>query len=319
MAFVSRAKRPSLPVALCLSLLLLFNVVVWNRLTTTRVEYEYGELFAHHHAPILHDDLVRHGLGVTGVWNDLIEEQKGKVVVQVGMTNAVQCLQAAMVGMTVYGIEPIPTTMAKIQDAVEKNVNVDIQNRIHLHEVAAGRNKGSLQFSRNTGERTRNATNALAVPMVPLDEIVQDQHIYIVQISTHGYEVPVLQGLHNSLSHQNIDYLLMEFWPRALNDCRKGTQLLRLLYMHGYTLYTTAVQAHLSAPRGWNREVYSRPLDNFAAHCQWYLDLEQVVPDDQYRMGYWSHIVAVASQVPKLSSQITKLGQVLNDKDAINR
>jgi len=280
--------------------------------------------------PVLHDALYKAGVGVEAAWNDLIAEHKGSIAMEVGMHRAVQCLQAATAGLQAHCVEPSPTSFARVQDGVSKVVK-EVQDRVTLYQVAAGATQGTVEFTSTggTGDHVgahdmwsmeKTSTDArvtiVQVPSMPLDDIVKDKQVYMLKVDTQGFEPSVFAGLKKSLANLQIDYILTEFWPRGMDllsessHCEKGIELLEALHHAGYTLYATGVQAHPKAPSGWKSHLSSRPFDSIEAHCRWYLDLETKVVDADYRMGYWSDIVAVSPRAPRLGTS-TLLGKAL--------
>jgi hypothetical protein len=92
-------------------------------------------------------------------------------------------------------------------------------------------------------------------------------------------------------------------------DACVAADLLSQFNRVGYTLYALTVSAHPKAPNGYKRVVSERPLDDFAQNFQWYFDLETRFPSPDYRMGYWSDILAVApNATPDQELFVSKLG-----------
>jgi len=149
--------------------------------------------------------------------------------------------------------------------------------------------------------------NVVNVPSRKVDDIVEelglDVVIEVIKIDTQGFEPNVLSGLKKTLSQNRINYILIEFWPRGMNmlaeqdDTCVGVKVLQELANHNFTLYTIDVEAHPKAPKDW-KKFNDRPLNSFEEYCQWYLDLEKKVPQDDYKMGYWSNIFAVGENRP---------------------
>jgi len=138
----------------------------------------------------------------------------------------------------------------------------------------------------------------------------QEDGVFVLKVDTQGFEPVVFSGLSESLKLHKIKYILMEYWPRGM-DLQNGKQdacvaadLLSKLVNAGYTLYALSVTAHPKAPQGYRRVVNDRPLDNLCENCQWYFDLEKRFPSDEYKMGYWSDILAVAPNTPLNQEQL---------------
>ena len=57
-----------------------------------------------------------------------------------------------------------------------------------------------------------------------------------------------------------------------------------------------------------NDPINGRPYDNFETNCNWYYELEKRFPDSDYKMGYWSDVLAVSPDVI-ISDPVTELGK----------
>lgn len=248
-----------------------------------------------------------------------------------------------------------------------KKAPADVQERVHLYNVAAGgTSEGFVPFtsSGGTGDHVGGhnmwtmTTNDLEhpkddsygypvaprkpvedgankllpgeidlrkknqeiiqVPSMRLDDIVEKtaDGVFLLKVDTQGFEPTVLSGLTKSLTQHNVQYLLMEYWPRGMDllagekDACIGAKLLQTLVDNGYTLYALNVQAHPKAPQGWKSLVSSRPMDNLQENCRWYFSVEDKLPSVEYKMGYWSDILAVAPTA-QLSGAQTRTGMAL--------
>lgn len=168
------------------------------------------------------------------------------------------------------------------------------------------------------------------VPQIRLDDIVvqgttplrnddDDNGVFLLKVDTQGFEPFVFAGLSESLRQQKIKFILTEFWPRGMdlhagqeNAC-VAAELLSKLHQAGYILYPLSVAAHPKAPRGYPKMADQRPLHDFRAHCQWYFDLETLMPSQNYKAGYWSDILAVSSHAfPDQAQLMTKLAEWVN-------
>lgn len=93
-----------------------------------------------------------------------------------------------------------------------------------------------------------------------------------------------------------------------------AAELLNTLAEAGYTLYALGVIAHPRAPQGYKGVTVTsdRPLHDLHENCKWYLNLEKRFPSDDYKMGYWSDVFAVApdasSNPEELFSKLGKFG-----------
>ena len=291
----------------------------------------------------LKDNLIRNKIYVNQVWLDLIEEgsqllSKNKnpgVVMEVGMHRAVQCLQAAKAGLQAHCVEPSPTSFQRVQGAV-KRASKEAQDRVHLYNVAAGEtSEGTVPFkgtggtgdhvgdfdmwNMKAGASTQDTkATVVQVPSMRLDDIVNKvESVFLLKVDTQGFEPKVFAGLSESLKEHKIKYVIFEYWPRGM-DLLAGkdracvaARLLQDFSDMGYTLYAlTGAEAHPKAPKGWNNAIKDRPLDNAMDNCLWYYKVEELFPSDEYKMGYWSDVLAVAPETP-IRDPSTSVGRAL--------
>ena len=132
------------------------------------------------------------------------------------------------------------------------------------------------------------------------------QNVWAVKVDTQGFEPKVFAGLKESILKNKIQYILTEYWPNGMgllndrmdNRCDLGVEMLSILVSAGYSLYALPAAHH---PAGGTNEIgkyvnnwTNRPLNDAKADCQFLLDLEKKFPNPNYRMGYWTNILAVA-------------------------
>ena len=117
------------------------------------------------------------------------------------------------------------------------------------------------------------------------------------QIDTQGYEASVLAGLSETLRDHKIQFLLMEYWPAAIDmfsekgrgSCEAAQLLKDLHHKHGYELFALKVMGHPTAPAALHDRVVDRPMDDFDAHCRWYYAFEERLrKGEEYKLGYWT-------------------------------
>lgn len=266
------------------------------------------------------------------VWEKLLNapeaKDRGKLaVVEVGMHRAVQCLQAARAGFQAHCLEPSPRSFTRVFHAVGLE-SEEIQGRVHLHNVAAGSDESTVPFvaGGGTGDHVGRVDmwkmekipdggkdskgTVIQVPSRRLDTIlgkIDEDIVYILKVDTQGFEPSVFSGLDNMLSKHKIQYILSEYWPRGMDviagepdrACIGVKEILQKLSGYGYKLYALPVQSHPRAPAYSKlRQIQaSRPMDDFLSNCRWYYDLETKYHSTEYKMGYWSDILAVSPNV----------------------
>ena len=275
----------------------------------------------------------------------------GTIAMEVGMHRPKQCLEAARAGFQAHCVEPSPASFQRVQKGVKKE-SLEIRNRVHLYPMAAGGTTGDkVPFTAmgGTGDHVGNVDawnmktpeesnikeqvtyavgSILEVPTIRLDDIIQKQHqgeqqtsastVFALKVDTQGFELAVFAGLSESIRNLEVSFILLEYWPRGMDllsgtpDACVATKVLEQLIQAGYTLYAMPVVAHPRAPKGYQVAVQDRPLHDIKANCQWYIDLERQFPSEEYKMGYWSDVLAVAPNAPSFKGHaLTKLGKAL--------
>eukprot|EP00977_Amphora_coffeiformis_P004699 scaffold1007_cov176-Amphora_coffeaeformis.AAC.5 len=268
--------------------------------------------------------LLNHATDILGT-TTLSSKHSPPVAMEVGMHSATQCLEAAAAGLHVHCVEPSPASFQRVLNQVDASPH---KARVSLYQKAASStSQGTVNFKSSGGtgdhvgefdmwrmkantdlEHFKGQEKIVQVPQIRLDDIVQQQiiqpkqadSVFALKIDTQGFEPFVLEGLSQSLVQHQIKFLLMEYWPRGIDlhagtpDACSGVKMLQHLVTAGYTLYALAVHAHPKAPYGYQTVLHERPLDDLQANCLWYLKLEQQFPSEEYKMGYWSDVLAVA-------------------------
>jgi hypothetical protein len=130
-------------------------------------------------------------------------------------------------------------------------------------------------------------------------------NLWALKIDTQGYEPSIFKGLKESIKQHKIQYIITEYWPNGMalvqdspDKCDLAVSMLTDIASAGYTLYALSLEVH---PRGKTKEIESvmsdvknRHLNDLKADCQFLLDLEKRFPNEDYHMGYWTDILAVA-------------------------
>lgn len=271
-----------------------------------------------------------------GVWDRLLRQttalpnglDKGQIaVVEVGMHRAKQCVEAAKAGFQAHCIEPSPKSYKRVQVSVQEQPQ-DVKGRVHLYNVAAGSEETVVPFvsSGGTGDHVGKLDmwkmeaipdgdqdtkgTVIEVQSRRLDVLLADMDeklIYLLKVDTQGFEPAVFSGIDALLSNHKVQYVLTEYWPRGMDmiagkperTCWGVTAVLQKLVRYGYRLYALPLQSHPKAPPFTSlKDIQSTmPLADFDSNCQWYYDLEVKYPSTEYKMGYWTDILAVAPDV----------------------
>ena len=170
-------------------------------------------------------------------------------------------------------------------------------------------------------KETAKGAELVQVPSMRLDDIIMNlsEKIFLAKVDTQGFEPMVLSGLTKSLEEHRIQFLLMEYWPRGMDllagepDACVGAKLLQSLVNSGYTLFELKVAAHPRAPQGWKKLVDTRPFTSLEENCRWYFNVEKQLPSEEYKMGYWSDVVAVAPDADLGADASTPTGVALKN------
>jgi FkbM family methyltransferase len=242
-------------------------------------------------------------------------------------------------------VEPSPFSIQRITEQLQ-TLDPVVSKRITVYDKAAGATTGEQLFFSGTGstldhvgrgidnwQMTRMtdaslasvseaaaASNGTLVESIQLDDIIKKQgQVFLAKIDTQGFEPAVFAGLEDSLRHQKLTFILFEFWPRGSDFLNNkdgqciAAEVLKKLSHYNYRLFsleTLGVDSFI----GQNYKPFrnTRPLLGFQAHCQWYYDLEQLGGTENYPMGYWSDILAVAPHAEQvLGEPVSNIGKVI--------
>ena len=122
-------------------------------------------------------------------------------------------LAGAVVGATTIAVEPIPAVFRHLQKNVALNGTSD---RTDLHNVAAGRNNGTLRFTSAASTTNRVVSDELGtvgvieVPVRTLDEIIGERQPSLLKIDVEGYEAEVLGGAQQTLAKPSVMAVITE-------------------------------------------------------------------------------------------------------------
>jgi Methyltransferase FkbM domain len=187
--------------------------------------------------------------------------------------------------------------------------------------------------STNDEKLAEKLGETVQVASIRVDDIIQgavqsdEERVFIAKVDTQGYEPSVFAGLAESVfQQQRIDFILFEYWPKGMDllsstgeegsDHTKAciaSGLLEKLQKAGYTLYALPNTAHPQAPKEARSALKHEhaPFNDARDNCEYYYQLEQRFPSDEYKMGYWSDILAVAPKASLVQSPVTLVGEVL--------
>jgi len=159
------------------------------------------------------------------------------------------------------------------------------------------------------GKGNKKKAKAFFPPPPKIDQV------FALKIDTQGFEPSVFSGLSESIEQHKIQYIMTEYWPKGMDliggqfskdstqQCKLSVEILNTLLDADYTLYAMPLVAHPKAyinddmnkaMNDWKR----RPLHSIEADCMYLRqEMEKLFPNDEYHMGYWTDILAVAPGV----------------------
>lgn len=281
----------------------------------------------------VHGDLLEHSFGAESVWDALLDKgsdemQKNQysthlVAFEVGAHSAAQSVVSVKKQFHTHCFEPSPASFKRIQNSMSQVIqqSPELQQYIHLHNVAAGGTTGDVvEFSASGGtgdhigklngwkmtleEGEDSRYNVVEVTTMKLDDLIYHHtveneapidEVYAIKIDTQGFEPSVFEGLEESIKNHKIKYVLTEYWPNGMalmrnntdDKCGVSTRILSQLTAAGYSIYALPIQAHATikdhkvSNEKWREE---RPLNDFRADCEYMLELEKRFPHEEYRM-----------------------------------
>lgn len=118
----------------------------------------------------------------------------------------------------VIAFEASPQNIAPLQKNI---VNNKLEYRVKIHELALGKEVGSLPFSFMSDRQTgwggltlEKQINTVEVPVITLDRYMKDNYpeqiINLLKIDTEGADTWVLKGAKNLLKEHKIKHILFE-------------------------------------------------------------------------------------------------------------
>jgi hypothetical protein len=151
--------------------------------------------------------------------------------------------------------------------------------------------------------------------------------MFLVKIDTQGYEPEVLKGMKKSISEHKIDFIITEYWPKGMDfmhgvkneeRCEKPAQMLKFLLDSGYILFAMPIVGHPKAPKAAKNYVKRDRggrinFDDLKEHCEFFYEVEEKNPSEDYKMGYWTDILAVSPAARLPEEQVSELGRIVHE------
>jgi FkbM family methyltransferase len=115
-------------------------------------------------------------------------------------------------GAEIYAFEPLPDLERNLRE-----VEAISSNAFHIYSAACGRERGkAVLFADDSGDtgahlnevKRGEGRRSFNVEVLPLDEIIKAEDIYLLKIDAEGYDAFVLEGARRTLSRTH--YLIIE-------------------------------------------------------------------------------------------------------------
>lgn len=179
------------------------------------------------------------------------------------------------------------------------------------------------------------------VKSVAIDDIIENKvkptidyghgekidHMFVLKIETQGYEPEVVKGMKRSIEMQKIDFVIMEYWPKLIDfmhespkneRCKKPAEMLKTFIDSGYTLYALHLKSGDNAPE--KAKAYIRPdhggvmnYNDLQKHCEFFYEVEEKFPSEDYHMGYFTDIVAVSPRARFPSNTDSMMAKLMKE------
>lgn len=133
-------------------------------------------------------------------------------------------LAAKVCGAQTLAIEPVPSTYHRL----ERNIAINrIAGLVEAHCLAAGGRSGEILFSsdRDTMNQVVDESYTgprIAVPVRPLDELLNGRHSGLWKVDVEGFERQVLDGAVQSLNDDALEIVLLEGDDDSIRTTMEG-------------------------------------------------------------------------------------------------
>jgi FkbM family methyltransferase len=144
------------------------------------------------------------------------------------------------VGASGYAFEPIPATFARLRENMRLN---HIEDKVVCLNVGIGEAPETIRFT----ARLDTVNHALAagevdaeaidVPVLMLDSIMQDKHPSLIKIDVEGYETPVIKGAMETLRNSSLDSVIIELNGSGARYNFQESGILDAMLDHGFGTY----------------------------------------------------------------------------------
>lgn len=189
----------------------------------------------------------------------------GDHVLDVGANVGIYSLLAARAGATVQAFEPIPQAYAVLRDHIVLN---HLEDQIQAHPVALGEAPAQIQFTQNLSTTNHalaageTAEDPIDCPVYPLDDWAHAPP-RLLKIDVEGFEMPVLRGAQQTLTHPDLWAILIELNGSGARYGYEDPQIDGELRRFGFRPYAYDPRTRLLSPlhrhRSRGNTLYLRP------------------------------------------------------------
>mmetsp|Transcript_16888 Transcript_16888/g.31986 ORF Transcript_16888/g.31986 Transcript_16888/m.31986 type:complete len:390 (-) Transcript_16888:133-1302(-) len=172
--------------------------------------------------------------------------------------------------------------------------------------------------------------NEKVAPTIDYTDKTENQNhldkMFAIKIDTQGFEPSVFSGLVKTIQEHKVDFIMTEFWPKGIdfmNDstekCQKPVEILQLLAKNGFQLFAMSNEGHASSlnPSQAKRFIHDSTIKNKIPYhdlrefCMWFYKVEEMFPSPDYKMGYWTDVLAVSPNARLAKMPVSDLGRLL--------
>ena len=149
-------------------------------------------------------------------------------------------LACKAVGASGYAFEPIPATFARLRENIRLN---HIEDKVVCLNVGIGEAPAAIRFTAclDTVNHVLAAgevdADAIEVPVVMLDSVMNDKHPSLIKVDVEGYETPVIKGAMETLRNPALHSVIIELNGSGDRYNFHESNILDSMLGHGFGTY----------------------------------------------------------------------------------